>query len=352
MDASQFDRLARSLAMTTSRRSLFGRVAGVLLGTEAAVEAERAAAKGKDKDKRERGDRGRGDEQQDDKRKRKGRGHGNKGKSEKPGNKKDETDECRKEDERCAEDDACCGGLVCRDTCHQPTPAIAMPSCRVDVRCAFDAASDQTRCECLATTGSDQLAVNAVILPPAEICVDVAGGDYVFTTANSPSDAAGYASPGPGQPLILVLEGNVRSEGSATSWCETTAGLVPATGPRLVRVVDDLSGETGAVIVQARICHVASPDAVTDWFRACLTPDAGATFALAPVDPNVAVPERSGIAAADGKLRFGQLPPGTYQLTLTSGNWCHAESDRVDANGHVVVEAERRTTVWTFRCGG
>jgi hypothetical protein len=32
--------------------------------------------------------------------------------------------------------------------------------------------------------------------------------------------------------------------------------------------------------------------------------------------------------------------------------WCHAESDNVDAQGHVVVAAGKRASVWIFNCVG
>jgi hypothetical protein len=48
----------------------------------------------------------------------------------------------------------------------------------------------------------------------------------------------------------------------------------------------------------------------------------------------------------DGLLRFSQLRPGTYQLKEVGANWCHAESDNVDAPGNLLVHAGQRTNVW------
>jgi hypothetical protein len=30
--------------------------------------------------------------------------------------------------------------------------------------------------------------------------------------------------------------------------------------------------------------------------------------------------------------------------------WCYAESDRVDANGNIIVEANAESHVWSFTC--
>lgn len=345
MKASQFDQLARSLVTTSaSRRALFVKVlsgalgGGVALGTGAAV--------AKDKGKHGNKHAPRADDDDDEE-----KGRGKKDKEPKRDQGPKDERRCQAAGQDCEADDDCCGGLVCQGseesaaTCQ--APAIVTPSCRIDVQCQFDAARYQTQCTCAVLVADGQPAAS-VILPPSEICVEVISGDYVFGTTETLPGGAGYASPEPGQPLTLVLAGMVQPEGSATYWCQTQAGLVPATGPRLVRVVDDVSDVTGAVVVHATTCDVASPDAVTDWFRACLAPDAGATFALVPTGK--AGGPRTGVTAADGKLRFGQLPPGSYQLTLVNGAWCHAESDGVDARGNVIVEAGRRTNVWIFRC--
>jgi hypothetical protein len=349
MNASRFDQLARSLGITSaSRRSLFAKMLSGVLGGEVALIAETAAAKDKGKHGHPRSPRADNDEDDEKKEKKPKRD-----KDKKPKN----NERCQDAGRACVADDDCCGDLVCQGsgqsaaTCQAPAPAIVTPSCRIDVQCAFDAAGYQTRCTCTALVADGEPAIT-VILPPSEICVEVVSGNYVFTTTETLPGEAGYASPAPGQPLTLVLAGMVQPEGSATYWCQTQSGLVPATGPRLMRVVDDLSDAAGAVVVHATICNVVSADVVTDWFRTCLTPDAGATFTLVPTGEASAGSARTGVTAADGKLRFGQLPPGAYQLTLVNGAWCHAESDGVDARGNVIVEAGRRTNVWIFRCGG
>jgi hypothetical protein len=61
----------------------------------------------------------------------------------------------------------------------------------------------------------------------------------------------------------------------------------------------------------------------------------------------------NGIAAETdgaGEVVFSGLEPGTYDLTLLDGSWCHAKSDRVTAESDVVVEAGQESTVWVFLC--
>jgi hypothetical protein len=53
---------------------------------------------------------------------------------------------------------------------------------------------------------------------------------------------------------------------------------------------------------------------------------------------------------ANGVLRLEDLAPGRYRLVQTDVDWCHAESDRVDDQGSVVVNAGERASVWIFNC--
>ena len=64
------------------------------------------------------------------------------------------------------------------------------------------------------------------------------------------------------------------------------------------------------------------------------------------------VPVTTAATDSDGILRFTRLQPGTYDLKEVNAVWCHAESDSVDAQGHVVVGAGKRASVWIFDCIG
>ena len=55
---------------------------------------------------------------------------------------------------------------------------------------------------------------------------------------------------------------------------------------------------------------------------------------------------------AQGRAHLGALPPGTYQPQPEVTIWCYAGSDRVDANGNIIVEAGLESYVWSFVCSG
>jgi hypothetical protein len=57
-------------------------------------------------------------------------------------------------------------------------------------------------------------------------------------------------------------------------------------------------------------------------------------------------------ANADGIVRFPDLRPGTYKLTEVDGQWCFAQSNSVNANGDVVVQANKLSEVWVYNCVG
>ncbi len=148
--------------------------------------------------------------------------------------------------------------------------------------------------------------------------------------------------------VTLTLEGNVAPGKATTYWLETDAGRRPATGPALVQVADD-SSDTGAIIVETWDCGIGQPQPAFDWFGQCTTP-AAMTFGLYPESGGT--PLATQDADAQGRVRFANLPPGTYQVRPEGKAWCYAESDRVDANGNVIVEAQTESHVWSFVCSG
>ncbi|MGH2615326.1 MAG: MSCRAMM family protein, partial [Thermomicrobiales bacterium] len=117
-------------------------------------------------------------------------------------------------------------------------------------------------------------------------------------------------------------------------------------------VPEDLAGDTGAITVYKYACPVTVPGASFDWFARCDPQGQGVRFSLAVLEADQFVPVVSGATDGDGILRFTRLQPGTYELTEVDAIWCHAESDSVNKNGHVVVEAGERASVWIFNCVG
>src|SRR5262249_11035862 len=154
-----------------------------------------------------------------------------------------------------------------------------------------------------------------------------------------------FVSKDPPDVLTLVLKGSVTTGGSATYWVRTEKGVAAAAGPGLRCTAAEATsakaaGATGAVVVQGFACpfQTAPGDAAAfDWFAGCVQPLSGATFELTALDGDKAGWQRSETADENGVLRADELAPGHYRLVQLGSDWCHAESDRVDDRGNVVV---------------
>jgi hypothetical protein len=154
--------------------------------------------------------------------------------------------------------------------------------------------------------------------------------------------------------LTLELEGNVVPGKLTTYWVDTDRGRRPASGPALVQVAEE-PDNAGAIIAEAKMCSIPQPQQGFDWFGQCTAPVTGMSFSLYP-ESGATTPLATSETNAQGRARFGNLPPGTYQLkpegALGSESmiWCYAESDRVDANGNIIVEPDVESHVWSFTC--
>jgi hypothetical protein len=154
--------------------------------------------------------------------------------------------------------------------------------------------------------------------------------------------------------LTLELEGNVVPGKLTTYWVDTDSGRRPASGPALVQVAEE-PDNAGAIIAEAKTCSIPQPQQGFDWFGQCTAPVTGMSFSLYP-ESGATTPLATSETNAQGRARFGNLPPGTYQLkpegALGSESmiWCYAESDRVDANGNIIVEPDVESHVWSFTC--
>jgi hypothetical protein len=102
--------------------------------------------------------------------------------------------------------------------------------------------------------------------------------------------------------------------------------------------------------VQVVACDIAEARDGYDWQGQCTEPIAGALFALRGLEGDIASDVTKRTTGENGRLRFERIRPGTYSLTRTDGNWCHAESDGVDDQGNVVIEAGQLVSVWIFVC--
>lgn len=119
----------------------------------------------------------------------------------------------------------------------------------------------------------------------------------------------------------------------------------PTPGPTPTPTPGNATG--GSVTVVKFLCQGKANDAYT-WAKDCTNYGAGAEFALSTLGGKAA---GAGTTDADGKLTFSKLANGAYALDETSGNWCHAEADHVDANGNVLVQNGGPTTVSVYNCG-
>jgi uncharacterized surface anchored protein len=117
-------------------------------------------------------------------------------------------------------------------------------------------------------------------------------------------------------------------------------------------VPEDLTSNTGALTVYKFACPVTTPPANFDWYARCDPQGQGVNFNLSMWDGARFVPVTTAATDNDGILRFTRLQPGTYDLKEVKAVWCHAESDNVDAQGHVIVAAGKRASVWIFNCVG
>jgi hypothetical protein len=150
--------------------------------------------------------------------------------------------------------------------------------------------------------------------------------------------------------ITLTLEGKVVPGGKSTTyWLQTDAGRRPASGPTLLQVADEAT-DTGSIIVEAWSCGISTAQQGFDWFGQCTTPASIGLDLYAAGGEGA--PLASSTTDAQGRARFANLPPAAYEVRPTGPIWCYAESDRVDANGQVVVEAQRESHVWSFICDG
>ena len=290
------------------------------------------------------------------------------------------------------------------------------PSYWIDVACTYDAPRFRTVCDCIAYGEPAAPAVQTITLPPADICAvviseemrpagaaraatneatggeanagtggvanaDASGGSVTVgdvsgdendiaidaSGGTASADASGgdnnVAIAGGGQvgdeatqlvelsTLSLELEGNVVPGKLTTYWVDTDIGRRPAPGAALVQV-DDAPPDAGAIIAEARLCPIAQPQEGYDWFGQCTTPAVDMPFTLAPASGGDGSLPAALASNAQGRARFGELAPGAYLLQPEGTPWCYAESDRVDDNGNVLVEAGVESHVWSFVCDG
>jgi uncharacterized protein YraI len=107
------------------------------------------------------------------------------------------------------------------------------------------------------------------------------------------------------------------------------------------------SGGQGSITVHKFLCS-GKPINQYDWDNDCLNQTSPEGFALESL---AGTRLATGTTNANGILIFAGLANGTYSLDETTGDWCHAEADFVDAAGNVIVKNSGNTDVFIYNCG-
>lgn len=194
--------------------------------------------------------------------------------------------------------------------------------------------------------GSNDIAIDA---SGGNANADASGGDNNVAVAGSQTTQQTMQQAVQPSTLTVELEGNVVPGKPTTYWLDTEAGRRPAAGPTLLQVADEVA-ETGTISIEAWACPTSQPADAYDWFGQCTSPATGMQFGLYPVGGATSL--ATGTPDPDGRVRFANLPQGTYEVRPEGMAWCHAESDHVDANGNVMVEPQIESHVWSFVCSG
>jgi hypothetical protein len=195
--------------------------------------------------------------------------------------------------------------------------------------------------------GSNDIAIDA---SGGNANADASGGDNNVAIAGSQTTQQSVQQIVEPSTLTIELEGNVVPGKPTTYWLDTEAGRRPAAGPTLLQVADE-TVQTGMIIVDTWTCPTAQPVEAYDWFGQCTSPATGMQFSLFPASGSE-LPLATASPDPEGRVRFANLPAGTYEVRPEGTSWCHAESDHVDANGNVVVEPQLESHVWSFVCSG
>ena len=246
---------------------------------------------------------------------------------------------------------------------EEPVEAVAPYS--VDVACDFDEDAAETFCTFTGVAPEGAADVGHIVVVGTDVCAEVIGGDHEAVDPDPTTRVSGYKSTGAEGTLTLQLSGEVTIDGAAIYWVKSGEGVFPAEGPGLscdlpaaasdstepVEATFDTTPDTGtgSLAVRAYRCTDVPADPTGfDWFGSCDPAGAGLPFSVAPSGEDTPTEGETG---ADGAVTFDGLAPGAYTVDLIDGSWCHAKSDRVDANSEVSVKSGTTSTVWIFTCG-
>ena len=106
-------------------------------------------------------------------------------------------------------------------------------------------------------------------------------------------------------------------------------------------------GDQGGSITVHKLLCTGKSRSEYNWERDCQPDTGGAGFKLETAG---GAPVATGSANPQGILTFTGLKNGAYSLDETTGDWCYAEADRVDAGGNVLVSNGGNTDVFIYNC--
>ena len=118
-------------------------------------------------------------------------------------------------------------------------------------------------------------------------------------------------------------------------------------GPAPTPTPDPADAEGGTITVVKYACEDDAED-IRNFSEECEVAGEGFEFELTA---NAGGRSWTGETRSDGKLVFTGLADGAYDLDEVDGTWCKAESDRVDADGNLLVQNEGNTNVYIYNCG-
>jgi hypothetical protein len=168
-------------------------------------------------------------------------------------------------------------------------------------------------------------------------CVDADGADVRFEYR----DPVGISLVvGDGQ--RIECRWYVSAKGGISTATPVAGGVPNATPPPAPAAT---SGR-GSVYVALFLCTGRAGQQY-NWYTDCPADTRAVRLVLTTPDG-----ERVEQMATGGFAEFTGLADGPYDLRLASGAWCHAEADRVDNAGKVIVADGGRTGVYLYTCAG
>lgn len=239
----------------------------------------------------------------------------------------------------------------------------------ITVDCAYDAEANRTSCDIAGVAPEGGKDISFVQVPAAALCGEVVETEAEFVDPDPNTNATGYKSRGSEGSLTLGFEGEVTTGGPVNYWIKTGDGVFPATGPGFncdLAAATETTTEGGRTMVMSTPTQAPAPATGTlavltyacsdvpddttgfDWFGACAPNSTPYTFSIMP--PGTDAPDTSASTDDGGVATFAEVEPGTWELDLAERSWCQAKSDKVTAEGDVVIEEGQTTSVWIFLC--